>query len=986
MKNPRHFSRLRRILAAFAIAMISPQLMAQVKISGLVVDQEHEPVIGATVLVKGTTIGTSTDLDGKFVLSVPKSNSLLTVTYVGCKPVEIAADSPLLASGIVLHEDAEILGDLVVIGYGTVKKEDATGSVAAIRPDDFNKGNRTSVQDAMVGKIPGVNVVSSGGAPGSGATVRIRSGASLSASNDPLFVIDGVPVDNSTIEGGSNLLAGINPEDIESFTVLKDASATAIYGSRASNGVIVITTKKGSDKVKVAYSGTFALSQRTKTLDVLTADEFRQIVPGITGVPSDAVYGTADTNWQDEIFRTAFGTEQNLSVTGKIDPILTPFRVSVSYANQDGIIRNNNYQRVNAALSLTPSLLDNHLNISLNGKVSWERERKVDESVVGNAISYDPTRPVRTDDTTGPGLGYYIWKNGNSPMAIQTDNPVAMLELDDRVNKVFRSIGNAQFDYKVHRLEDLSFNLNLGYDVLNSNYDRYVPEFAGMMYTGNQKDGTGLDETGRQQKRNYLLDFYANYKHTWADRHDFSAMAGYGWQHFWKKYNRTQNDPEGNELNTPKHYESEYYLVSFYGRVNYGFDSRFLLTATLRSDASSRFSKKNRWGLFPSVALAWRLINEPFLRDQNTLSDLKLRAGYGVTGQQDIIDDYPWMTTYSISYPESSYLFDEWYHTYRPNGYDNDIKWETTTTWNVGVDWGFINNRINGSVDYYKRFTKDLLNTINVPAGVNYAPVLTTNIGSMENQGVEIAVNAIPVTTRDWEWTIGFNYTWQQSKITKLNVIDSENNFVNTGAISGTGKTVQVFMVDKTPYTFYLAKQAYDDNGKPIEGMYVQPDGSLSSTETKYAGDKSALPTSLLGFNTRLSFRNWDLAIAGHGAFGNYVYNYVRANQYMQQAYSDQGSFSNLLKSTVETGFDNQQLYSDYWLEDGSFFRIDNITLGYTFPRLWNSSSSLRITLGVQNVCTFTKYSGVDPELYSGLDRDVHPRPRTYTLGLKLLF
>ncbi len=986
MKNPRHFSRLRRILAAFAIAMISPQLMAQVKISGLVVDQEHEPVIGATVLVKGTTIGTSTDLDGKFVLSVPKSNSLLTVTYVGCKPVEIAADSPLLASGIVLHEDAEILGDLVVIGYGTVKKEDATGSVAAIRPDDFNKGNRTSVQDAMVGKIPGVNVVSSGGAPGSGATVRIRSGASLSASNDPLFVIDGVPVDNSTIEGGSNLLAGINPEDIESFTVLKDASATAIYGSRASNGVIVITTKKGSDKVKVAYSGTFALSQRTKTLDVLTADEFRQIVPGITGVPSDAVYGTADTNWQDEIFRTAFGTEQNLSVTGKIDPILTPFRVSVSYANQDGIIRNNNYQRVNAALSLTPSLLDNHLNISLNGKVSWERERKVDESVIGNAISYDPTRPVRTDDTTGPGLGYYIWKNGNSPMAIQTDNPVAMLELDDRVNKVFRSIGNAQFDYKVHRLEDLSFNLNLGYDVLNSNYDRYVPEFAGMMYTGNQKDGTGLDETGRQQKRNYLLDFYANYKHTWADRHDFSAMAGYGWQHFWKKYNRTQNDPEGNELNTPKHYESEYYLVSFYGRVNYGFDSRFLLTATLRSDASSRFSKKNRWGLFPSVALAWRLINEPFLRDQNTLSDLKLRAGYGVTGQQDIIDDYPWMTTYSISYPESSYLFDEWYHTYRPNGYDNDIKWETTTTWNVGVDWGFINNRINGSVDYYKRFTKDLLNTINVPAGVNYAPVLTTNIGSMENQGVEIAVNAIPVTTRDWEWTIGFNYTWQQSKITKLNVIDSENNFVNTGAISGTGKTVQVFMVDKTPYTFYLAKQAYDDNGKPIEGMYVQPDGSLSSTETKYAGDKSALPTSLLGFNTRLSFRNWDLAIAGHGAFGNYVYNYVRANQYMQQAYSDQGSFSNLLKSTVETGFDNQQLYSDYWLEDGSFFRIDNITLGYTFPRLWNSSSSLRITLGVQNVCTFTKYSGVDPELYSGLDRDVYPRPRTYTLGLKLLF
>jgi iron complex outermembrane receptor protein len=469
-------------------------------------------------------------------------------------------------------------------------------------------------------------------------------------------------------------------------------------------------------------------------------------------------------------------------------------------------------------------------------------------------------------------------------------------------------------------------------------------------------------------------------------------MAGYGWQHFWRKLDTTSygvkpGTTESIELSTPYHFESEYYLLSLYGRANYSLYGRYLLTATLRADASSRFAKNNRWGYFPSVALAWRLIEEDFMKEQTTLSDLKIRVGYGLTGQQDIINDYPWMTTFSISYPESSYQFgDKWYQTYRPNGYDNDIKWESTTTWNVGVDYGFINNRLYGSVDYYKRFTKNLLNTISVPSGTNFAPVITTNIGSMENQGVEFSINAVPVETKDWRWSIGFNYTWQKSKITKLNTIDSENNFVNTGAISGTGKTVQVFMVDKTPYTFYLAQQAYDEAGNPIEGQYVQPDGSISSTETKYASDKSALPTSLIGFNTNLSYKNWDLGISGHGSFGNYIYNYVKADQYLQSAYSDQGSFSNLLQSTVATGFDNQQLYSDYWLENGSFFRIDNITLGYTFNHLWNKSSSLRLSFNVSNLCTFTGYSGIDPEIYSGIDREVYPRPRTYTFGLNLNF
>lgn len=985
-----------RLVAVFLLMLAALPSLAQVQVSGLVLDQDREPVIGATVKVKGTSTGTATDIDGRFTLQAPSANSTLSISYVGYLPMEIAANSPELEKGVVLKENAEVLDEVVVIGYGRVKKSDATGSVIAVKPDDFNKGNRTSVQEAMVGKIPGVNVVTASGAPGSGATVRIRSGASLSASNDPLFVVDGVPIDNSTIEGASNLIGGINPEDIETFTVLKDASATAIYGSRASNGVIVITTKKGADRLKVTYTGSFAISTKTKSLEVLDADEFRKFVPTITGVPSDAVFGTANTDWQDEIYRTAFGTEHNLSVAGKINAITTPYRVSVGYTNQDGIIRTNKYQRFTAGLALTPKLLDDHLNLNLNAKFSYEHNDMVDNGVVTNALRYDPTRPVRTGSSTAatdPGLGYFIWMNGNSPMAIQTDNPVAQLELENRLNKVTRSIGNAQFDYKIHGLEDLSVNLNLGYDILRSKYNRTVPELAGMMYTGNQKDGTGLVYNSVQDKSNLLLDAYANYHHNWGGKHDFSAMAGYGWQHFWRKYDATNHDPEGNELSAKRHYKTEYYLVSWYGRLNYSFADRYLLTATLRADASSRFAKDNRWGYFPSVAAAWRVIQEPFLQEQSTLSDLKIRVGYGETGQQDIINDYPWMTTYSISYPESSYQFgDKWYETYRPNGYDNDIKWETTRTWNFGLDFGFLNNRIFGSVDYYKRHTKDLLNTINVPAGVNYAPVLTTNIGSMDNQGVEVALNFVPVSTKDWEWSIGLNYTWQQSKITKLNVVDSDYNFVNTGAISGTGKTVQVFMVDQTPYTFYLAKQAYDEAGKPIEGQYVQPDGSISPTETKYATGKSGLPTHLLGFNTRLSYKNWDLAISGHGSFGSYIYNYLRADQYLTSAYSDQGSFSNIFKYTADQGFENQQLYSDYWLEKGDFFRFDNITLGYTFPRLWNNRSTLRVTLGVQNVATITSYTGIDPEIYSGnsscpgIDKEVYPRPRTFTLGLNLNF
>lgn len=989
MKRKNMYAFCRRLSSALLLTFISTSINAQdINVKGRVIDENGEPIIGANILVKGTTNGTITDYDGNFTLEVSDKNAIIRIGYIGYKDYEVSASQQNLV--IVLKENTEMLEDVVVIGYGTVKKSDATGSVTAIKPDDFNKGLQTTAQDALVGKMSGVNVVSGSGAPGSSATIRIRSGASLSASNDPLIVIDGVPVDNSTIEGGGNVIGAINPNDIETFTILKDASATAIYGSRASNGVIVITTKKGtSNKPQVNYSLNLALSTTTKRLEVLDAEEFKSFVPTVTGVPSNPSFGTASTDWQDEIYRPAFSQEHNLSISGKIKE-KTPYRASIGYTNQAGVIRNNDYQRVTFNGGISPKFFDDHLSVDLNLKMSYESNDKVDDSVVSSALRYDPTRPVKTGSATAstdPGLGYFIWMNGNSPMAIQTDNPVALLELQKDNTSILRSIGNANINYKVHNLENLSFTLNMGYDILSSKEDKDVPELAGMMYTSNMKDGTGLMYDGKQEKKNALLDFYGTYAPDWGEKHNFNVMAGYGWQHFWRKYNTTTLSPEGEELFSPTHYETEYYLLSLYGRLNYTFNNRYMLTATLRADASSRFASNNRWGYFPSVALGWKISEEDFFKDQDVMTDLKLRLSYGQTGQQDILNDYPYMTTFNVSYPESSYLFgNTWYQTYRPNGYDPDIKWETTTTYNAGIDFGFLNNRIYGSIDYYKRHTKDLLNTINVIAGTNYAPVLTTNIGAMDNQGAEFSINFVPISTKDWNWSVGFNYTWNDSKITKLNMVDSDDNFVQTGSISDTGKTVQVFMVGERPYTFYLAKQAYDASGKPLEGQYIQPDGSISSTETRYATGKSSLPTSYLGFNTQVSYKNWDFAISGHGSFGNYMYNYVAADQYVQSVYSDQGSYSNILKATQETGFQTQQLYSDYFLENASFFRIDNISLGYTFHKLWNSSSSLRLTFGVQNVAVFTGYSGIDPEIYSGIDREVYPRPRTYSFSASLSF
>ena len=757
----------------------------QVSVKGHVKDSTGEPVIGANVVVKdNSSIGTITDLNGNFVLSVPQ-NSTLVISFIGYKPVEMKA-APSVT--VTLHEDAVMLQEAVVIGYGTVKKNDVTGSVMAIDADKMVKGMATSASDLLVGKAAGVSVITDGGAPGAGATIRVRGGSSMSASNDPLIVIDGVPVDNTEIKGMGNPLSTVHPNDIETFTILKDASATAIYGSRASNGVIIITTKKGqSGRVKVDYSGTFSISTKSNTVDVMKAEDFRNFVIekfGENSLQANAL-GKTSTDWQDEIFRTAFSTDHNVSVSGAVPHM--PYRVSVAYTNENGILKTSNMQRLTGAINLNPNFFDKKLNIQLNVKGVYNKNRFADRAAIGLATQYDPTQPVYMEGNPyGNGYFMYMKQEGDkaSPIDIGLANPVAMLEEKDDKSTVYRSIGNAQIDYKFHFLPELRANLNLGYDVSKSKGDVIIADNSPLTYcTGNFKNGFGENSHYTQLKRNTLLDFYLNYANTFGVNY-IDVMAGYSWQHF---YNSTTNsypysaayaEKTGEEFyKKGDDYASESYLVSFFGRLNYTLLNRYLVTFTLRNDGSSRFSPDNRWGLFPSVALAWKLNEESFLKNVNAISDLKLRLGYGVTGQQNLGNgDYPYMARYMYSKAGANYYFgDTEYSLIAPQPYDQNLKWEETTTWNVGIDYGFLNGRITGTIDYYFRKTKDLLNTVTAPAGTNFSNQLLTNVGTLENKGFEFSINAHAVSTQDWNWNIGYNISYNKNKITKMTFNDDPN-------------------------------------------------------------------------------------------------------------------------------------------------------------------------------------------------------------------
>lgn len=994
-----------KVLLMFIVGLfLSVNTFAQqIVVKGIVKDTTGEPIIGANVIVKGTTNGTITDFDGNFLLNANKGD-IIIISFIGYRSQEAQAAASM---NIILKDDTELLDEVVVIGYGSVKKDDLSGSVVAIKAEEMNKGAVTSPQELIMGKVPGLSVSQGDGAPGAGSTIRIRGGASLNASNDPLIVIDGIPVSNDAAPGTPNALATINPNDIETFTVLKDASATAIYGSRASNGVIIIQTKKGTqDKIKVSYSGTFTAKDPYKRIETLDAQSFREVMqaqyPEGTAQSADIqrilnVYPNQSTDWQDAIYQTGLSTDQNIGIAGKAG--FMPFRLSLGYNTEKGTLKTSKYERYTGAVNLSPKFFDNHLSVDINVKGTINKNRFADSGAVGAAAFFDPTKPIYDEENRYN--GYWNWGIVQGAQAdLATQNPLSLLYDRNNHGTTKRSLGNIQLDYKIHGLEDLHANLNLGYDVAKTTGRNFVNSNSVQSSLDKTFTGLGQGNTWNNLRRNHLLDFYMNYaKNIESIKSNFDIMAGYSWQHFYyANHDITYSNPtedlgakEGYTYDeNERHYirddhrriPYENYLISFFGRLNYNFMDRYLLTATLRRDGSSRFSENNRWGLFPSAALAWTISNEPFMKaTENVLSKLKLRLGYGVTGQQEI-GDYQYITSYSFSTnPNTTYLGTT---LLKPNGYSPDLKWEQTTTYNVAIDFGFLNNRINGSIEYYQKHTKDLLNTISTAAGTNFINLITANVGKMKNKGVEANVNAIAIQSKDFTWEVGYNITWNDSKITKLTTTFNPDY---QGIDAGTNQKHQV---GEMPGTFYLYQQVYDENGKPIQNAFVDRNNDGQITEAdRYLTHKSPMAKVYMGFSSQFSYKKWDLGFNLRANFGNYVYNGVASDNSTSNNYGGKGFITNLYNGFQDTGFTllntSEQMASDYFLENASFLKMDNLTLGYSFQNLFAAKLSGRISASVQNVFTISKYSGLDPEC-GAIDSNIWPRPRTYTIGLNLNF
>ena len=984
------------LLASLTSTTVLAQGGYQVK--GVVVDALG-PVIGAAVVQQGTTNGTSTGMDGDFVLNVPNGDVLIEISCIGyATQVFKASEVP---GTITLSEDTHFLDEVVVIGYGTVKKSDLTGSVSTVKADEINKGVISSPADMLRGKSAGVVVTAGDGMPGSAATVRIRGGSSINASNTPLYVIDGLPVSNDGISGMSDPMASINPEDIESFTVLKDASATAIYGSRASNGVIVITTKKGSKTAtalpKVAVDFTTSVNTIAKYNSLLDADGIVKIIRDFYGANSAAeqhlgINGKLySTDWQKEIYQVAPTYDGNISLNGRAG--FLPYRVSGGFMSQSGTLKGSKMNRGTLSLNLSPTFFDRHLTVNVNGKGTYAKNWYANQGAIGAANHYDPTKPVHSNEPGYSLNGYTTWYDASGNInTMATMNPVALL--NDRIDTAdaYRFIGNTQFDYKVHGFEDLRLNLNLGLDWAKSKGLTEVAKGSEASYHNTNQSGGGSHTDYDYSRMNTTLEFYADYNKTFAEKHNVDLMAGYSWQRFYNENNsKTFRISDKSSLGESVG-KGELFLISFFGRANYAFDDKYLLTATLRADGTSRF-QNHKWGIFPSVAFGWNILKESFMPDSDKLSTLKLRLSWGETGQQEVGGYYDTFAQFLTTQLGSYYFTTPGGYTnpIAALGYSADLRWETTTTYNVGMDFGFWNDRLTAAVDVYKRDTRDILNYIPVPALSNLTNYLNTNIGSMTNQGVEVDLNAILVETRDASWSVGFNAAYNKNKITKLTVSDDDATGVETGGISGgTGNNVQMFQVGYPMRTFYLYEQVYDTAGNPVNGVYVDRnnDGQINADD-KYLGHH-ADPDWTFGFNTSFSWKNWTAALSGHASLGNWVYNNVASDTEMLADLWTNQFISNRVSGATKSMFSQAQYLSDYYLQDGSYLKLDNFTLGYTFPKLFNVTAdrpfSLNIFGTVQNICCLTRYTGIDPEIYGGIDGTVYPRPRTFVAGVKLNF
>ncbi len=957
---------------------------ADQSVKGKIQDDKGNALPGASVAVKGTTKGVTTNANGEFTIDVPNASSVLVITFIGYNTQEVTIGNRQTIN-IALTEDLKTLSEVVVVGYGSQRKKDLTGSITSINSNDFVKGNIATADQLIQGKLAGVQIISNGGAPGAGSQIRIRGGSSLSASNDPLIVLDGVPLDNAEIKGSSNILSSINPNDIESFNVLKDASATAIYGSRASNGVIIITTKKGTkkDSFSVNFSSLFSAGMKTKNVEVLSADQFREAVNARGTDSQKALLGTANTNWQDEIYRNAISNDLNLSVTGQLSDI--PYRVSVGRNNQNGILKTSGFERISGSLGLSPTLLNNTLKIDANLKVSSTKSNFADEGAIGSAIGFDPTQPVFVENQKYGGYFNWLEKDG-SIVSLAPSNPLALLDLKSNKATVKRIIANIQFDYKMPFLPELRANLNLGVD--RSSTDG--AESTSNLVSAGSFTNKGSTGYYTQTRNNFTNQFYLNYVKDFS-KQTVNITAGVENQGF------TREEENGTAFGNPtvpstkSYFKTDYALLSYFGRINYALNNKYLATFTVRRDGSSRFAPENRWGTFPSAAVAWR-INEEF-NDSETFSDLKLRLGWGITGQQDISSgDYPYLNSYSPSQGIKYQFGNTYYDLLRPNAYDPNIKWEQTASTNVGLDFGFKKSRISGSIDLYNKTTSDLINEIDVAAGTNFSNKVVTNVGSLVTKGVELIVNYSPILTKDFTWDLSANFTYNNRKITALTRVDNPSYVgVQVGGIDGgIGSYAQVHSTGYAPNSFFVYKQVYGSDGKPLESVFADINGDGKTQDLDRYRYKSSAPDYLLGFTSQMTYKQLSMGFVLRSNVGNYVYNNIYSNRGFYNNLFGTGYNNNSSSNVLESGFVKGTLeprLSDYYVQNASFLRMDNFNFGYNLSDLIKvKNMRTQLTLNVQNVFVVTNYKGLDPEVKDGIDKQVYPRPRTFSLGLNVNF
>jgi TonB-dependent starch-binding outer membrane protein SusC len=960
---------------------------AQRVVTGTVLDQNTgEALIGATVVEKDVrTNGTATDVDGRFSLKVAEGAQTLIVSYTGYQTAEF----PIVGTNVVtinLSEGKE-LAEVVVIGYGTVKREDATGLVQAVSSASFNRGAITGPQELLAGKMAGV-VITTDGSPGGGSKIRVRGESSLGASNNPLIVVDGVPLDDGAVAGSRNQLNLINPNDIETFTVLKDAASAAIYGNRASGGVILITTKKGKlgKKISVGYNANLAMSETANRVDVLSASEFRTAIEGRSdAIKAKAVplLGNSETDWQDEIYRRAITHDHNLNVSGGIGVV--PYRVSLGFTDKDGLLKTDNFKRYSSAINLSPGFLNNTLQFNINFKGILNDNHFADQGAIGSALSFDPTKPVR--DTSALYGGFTTWKLANGrPNNLAPANPVALLELRDDDATVKQYITSVSVDYRFPFLTNLRANLNVAYDYAHGEGNIVVPNFASFAY--DNINGGGVNNVYDQTRKNKLLESYLNYKEDFGS-HGFEAMVGYSYQKF-DYYNEfTNTDSKGTPEETTEGVDaSDLVMLGIFGRLSYDYMDRFFLTANIRQDRTSRFGPDFRTGSFPGISAAVKILDN----DRQMLNFLKLRLSYGLLGQQDIGNRYAYLARYQTGFPNAAYQFgDTYYTTIRPNGYIANIKWEENSSFNAGIDYSIIKDRLSGSIDVYQKTSQDLLVGIQLAALSNLTNFADKNIGTMEAQGVELSLNATPVQTRNIRWDLSTNFAWSRSEVVKLQDAASEGyQGLNVGGIAGgVGSNIQNHNVGFAPYSFYVYEQKYDESGKLLEGQFVDRNNDGTVTEADKYRYKNPVPRYVLGLTSSLSVGNFDFSFAGRAHIGNYVYNNVQTDMgYLLRLYNSSGSgyLSNVHQSAVDLNVEKQAslTFSDHYVKNASFFRFDHFTLGYNFQRL--IGKNLRIYTTVQNPLVFTQYDGLDPELGGGIDNNVYPRSRTFLFGLGINF